>query len=107
MTHPDKAASFAAIGTAVDLFELDELKRRLRSPAETDDGDGGEAFVLHGRVRRHDTQAYMERSGATVEDFAQVAVKNHHHGARNPKAQYRDEVTRRGGARQPGDLRGR
>ena len=35
----------------------------------------------------------MERSGATVEDFARVAVKNHHHGARNPKAQYRDEVT--------------
>jgi acetyl-CoA acetyltransferase len=35
----------------------------------------------------------MERSGAAIEDFARVAVKNHHHGALNPKAQYRQEVT--------------
>ena len=39
------------------------------------------------------TKAYMERSGAVIEDFARVAVKNHHHGALNPKAQYRDEVS--------------
>ena len=36
---------------------------------------------------------YSERSGATERDFAEVAVKNHRHGALNPKAQYRDEVT--------------
>jgi acetyl-CoA acetyltransferase len=35
----------------------------------------------------------MERSGASVEDFAEVAVKNHHHGALNPRAQYRDEIS--------------
>lgn len=36
---------------------------------------------------------YMERSGATVEDFAHVASKNSTHGALNPKAQYRDRRT--------------
>ena len=30
MTHPDKAKSFAAIGTAVDLLEIEELKRRMQ-----------------------------------------------------------------------------
>jgi acetyl-CoA acetyltransferase len=36
---------------------------------------------------------YSEKSGADERDFAQVAVKNHRHGALNPKAQYREEVT--------------
>jgi benzoylsuccinyl-CoA thiolase BbsB subunit len=35
----------------------------------------------------------MEEHGATVEDFAMVSVKNHHHGCLNPKAQYRKEFT--------------
>jgi acetyl-CoA acetyltransferase len=39
------------------------------------------------------TRQYMQKSGATARDFAEVAVKNHHHGALNPRAQYRNEVT--------------
>ena len=35
----------------------------------------------------------MEEYGATVEDFAQVSVKNHHHGCLNPRAQYKKEFT--------------
>jgi acetyl-CoA acetyltransferase len=35
----------------------------------------------------------MDRTGATQEDFARVAVKNHDHGALNPKAQYRTRFT--------------
>jgi benzoylsuccinyl-CoA thiolase BbsB subunit len=35
----------------------------------------------------------METQGATVEDFARVSVKNHHHGALNPRAQYQKEFT--------------
>ena len=38
-------------------------------------------------------RAYMERSGATVEDFARVSVKSHDCGALNPNAQYRDPLT--------------
>jgi acetyl-CoA acyltransferase len=36
---------------------------------------------------------YMERTGATPETFAQVAVKNRRHAAENPYAQYRKPIT--------------
>lgn len=35
----------------------------------------------------------MEQYGTTLEDFAQVSVKNHHHGCLNPYAQYKKEFT--------------
>ena len=35
----------------------------------------------------------MDEYGATLEDFAQVSVKNHHHGCLNPQAQYKKEFT--------------
>ena len=37
-------------------------------------------------------QRYMHEYGATREQIAQVAVKNHKHGAGNPKAQFRREI---------------
>jgi len=38
-------------------------------------------------------RAYMERWGATDEDLSWVSVKNHAHGAKNPKAQFQREVS--------------
>ncbi len=38
-------------------------------------------------------RAHMQHHGTTEEDLAWVAVKNHHHGAMNDKAQFRREVT--------------
>ncbi len=38
-------------------------------------------------------RAHMATYGTTEEDLAWVSVKNHHHGAMNPKAQFRREVT--------------
>jgi acetyl-CoA C-acetyltransferase len=38
-------------------------------------------------------RAYMERWGATEEDLSWVSVKNHKHGAKNPKAQFQREVS--------------
>jgi len=38
-------------------------------------------------------QSYMNKYGATEEDFCRVAVKNHYYGSLNPKAQYRREIT--------------
>lgn len=38
-------------------------------------------------------RAHMHRYGTTEEDLAWVAVKNHRHGAKNPRAQFRREVT--------------
>jgi acetyl-CoA acetyltransferase len=39
------------------------------------------------------SRAYMDRSGATVRDLAEVAVKSHRNAALNPKAQFRTEVS--------------
>jgi len=39
------------------------------------------------------TRHYMERSGATPEDFARIAVKNQANGKLNPKAQYGGDIT--------------
>jgi acetyl-CoA C-acetyltransferase len=36
---------------------------------------------------------YMHRYPLTREQLAQVAVKNHYNGARNPIAQYQQEIT--------------
>src|SRR3972149_2265682 len=38
-------------------------------------------------------RAHMHQYGTTEEDLAWVAVKNHRHGAKNPRAQFRREVT--------------
>jgi acetyl-CoA acetyltransferase len=85
MTHPDKATSLGAIGTAVDLLQTDA--RQQPDP-------GAEAKrSLFMDVYAAKARAYMDQSGAGVEDFARVAVKNHHHGVLNPKAQYRNEVS--------------
>jgi acetyl-CoA acyltransferase len=86
LTHPDKTVSFRAIGTAVDLEQLHEL---------TGPQDGKQekrSFFMD--VYATMAQEYMQRAGATAEDFAEVSVKNHLHGTLNPYAQYRDAVTR-------------
>lgn len=38
-------------------------------------------------------RAYMEKFGATEEELAQVAVKNHYHASLNPKAQFPFEIS--------------
>jgi acetyl-CoA C-acetyltransferase len=42
-------------------------------------------YAMHGT-------AYMAKYGATEEDFARVAVKNHYYGAKNPYAQFQKEI---------------
>jgi acetyl-CoA acetyltransferase len=113
LTHPDKMRSFAAIGTAVDLDNLASAREALTrtllghgraigvdsgSPApvgaemlpEKKDGGGKSPFM---DVYAAMTRQYMERSGATAEDFARIAVKNQGNGKLNPKAQYGGDVT--------------
>ncbi len=89
LTHPDKARTFAAIGTAVDQLDLAQLRERLGAGGE--DGDKRSFFM---DIYAAGTRGYMELSGAVPADFADVAVKSHRHAALNPKAQYRAEVTR-------------
>lgn len=89
LTHPDKRRAFDAMATAVDLEGIDSLKSSLygaHAPPEQE-----RSFFMD--VYADAARRYCERSGATPSDFAAVAVKNHHHGALNPRAQYRDEVS--------------
>jgi len=37
--------------------------------------------------------AYMQEYGATEEDLAKIAVKNHYYGSLNPKAQFQKKIT--------------
>ncbi|MCC7372381.1 MAG: thiolase family protein [Chloroflexi bacterium] len=78
LTHPDKDATFRAIGTALDVESTANL------PA------GRSPFM---DVYAEMTRAYMERTGATARDFAAVAAKNQYHGSLNPLAQYGGIVT--------------
>ena len=95
MTHPDKALTFRAIGTAVDLEQLRELKARMESGDKKPEIEGGgekKSFFMD--IYAASTREYMKVSGATAETFADIAVKSHAFGALNPKAQFHERVTR-------------
>lgn len=85
MSNEDRTVPMKALEAAADLQELEELKARI-SP----DGAGtGSVFMdLYADVARD----YMSRTGATVEDFAGVSVKQRQAGALNPHAQFRKAV---------------
>jgi acetyl-CoA acyltransferase len=110
LTHEDRARSFAAIGTAVDQQQVAELQQWASPgsagsplPEQADSlpgevragtaGEGGGKRSFFMDIYAANSRDYMKRSGATRQDFAEVAVKSHRHAARNPKAQYRTGVT--------------
>ncbi|CAJ1583450.1 thiolase family protein [[Mycobacterium] wendilense] len=80
----DKSKALGALTTALDQERLDEIQAEL--------GGAGSGSVFMDIYARFATW-YMERTGATREDFARVAVKNSQHGAANPKAQYGGGLT--------------
>ena len=87
LAHPDKALVFKAMESGLDLDQMAEMRAAV---ASTGAGATQSIFMdVYARMARD----YMARSGATAAHFARVAVKNHHAGALNPKAQFRGEVT--------------
>ena len=97
LTHEDKRRSFQAIGAAVDVEWAQQAAARARQARE----ERGPAIQEGAGERRSMfmdfyaswARRYMERSGATKEDFARVAVKNLYHGSLNPKSQYGGDYT--------------
>lgn len=79
MTHPDKSRSFAAIGGSIDV------------EAVPPDLPTDRSFLMD--MYAQAAIEYMENTGATVEDFAAVVVKNQLHGMHNPLAQYGAELS--------------
>lgn len=84
LNHEDRTRAFAAMVSALDQDRLEEIRSDLGSA-----GTGSVFMDVYARFARW----YRERSDATPEDFARVAVKNHAHGALNPKAQYGGTLT--------------
>ena len=85
MSNDDRTKPIKALESAADLDELTNLQQRI-SPDGT--GTGSVFMDLYASVARD----YMDKSGATAEDFAQVSVKQRHAGALNPIAQFRADV---------------
>jgi acetyl-CoA acetyltransferase len=87
LTHQDRQRSFSALATAVDLYEHADLAAQVQSiGAPPVDGSSHSPLM---DLYAAKTQAFMDHTGATVEDLAQVSVKNRRHGALNPLAQFR------------------
>jgi acetyl-CoA acetyltransferase len=92
MAVADKSRAFAALATAVDLFQLDDLERAIdKKCADQPREAGAGSFFMD--LYAAEAREYMARTGATPEDFATVAVKSHAHAALNPHAQFRTPVT--------------
>src|SRR4051812_4795673 len=83
-----KGGNLHAIEAMTAVVDQDQLEPLVQE--HTDAGSTGSLFMgIYARWARE----YAARSGATPEDFARVAVKNHDNGARNPKAQHRATYT--------------
>lgn len=92
LTHPDRQRSLGAIATAVDLGDVARLDERLAQaglPTSPKGSPSARFMAIYARMARD----YMRRTGATASDFAAAAVKGRRHGALNPRAHYRSEVT--------------
>jgi len=85
---PDKRKTFEALMGGVDVSRIDQVRAKLGLS-----GDGDSAHSLFMDVYASMATRYMERTGATQRDFALISAKNHRHGALNPRAQYRHEVS--------------
>ncbi len=85
MSHTDKALSLGVIARAADMDVV-----RSEAEALGPDAASRSYFMdLYAGLSRD----YMERTGATLEDFARVVVKAQHNGSLNPRAQYGSDMT--------------
>ncbi len=95
--HPDKVKSFRALSSGIDVetgstFLRDFAARKRLGPEIFKAGSGVSRSIFMDMYSFY-VRPYMEKYGLTQEHFAKIAVKNHRNGARNPHAQYRNEVT--------------
>lgn len=90
LTHAeDRNRGMNAIGTGVDVEATAEAAAAAASGA-----DGGKPRSFFMDLYARNAAEYMERSGATEADFADVVVKNQANGKLNPRAQYGADLTR-------------
>jgi acetyl-CoA acyltransferase len=81
LSHEDKDRTFEALRGSTDIEEI----------GATADGDVSHSILMDFYAR--EANNYLNSTGAVVEDFARVAVKNRAHASHNPLAQYRTPQT--------------
>jgi acetyl-CoA acetyltransferase len=84
MTHPDKARTFQAIASGLDVEWAAEQEAAAGA---------GETRSIFMDTYAEKARRYLAETGATERDIAWVSAKNHVHGALNPYAQYRFAMT--------------
>ena len=84
MTHADKARTFNAIASGLDVEAAAEEERAA---------DSGVTRSVFMDYYAHAICEYMDEYGLTQAQIAEVASKNHHHASLNPLAQYRNRMT--------------
>jgi acetyl-CoA acetyltransferase len=80
LTHAEKARTFTALRGSTDIEEIGEAVE-------------GETHSVLMDYYSREAADYLADTGATVADFAAVAVKNRRNAAHNPLAQYRTPQT--------------
>lgn len=91
--YKDIAAGFVDVGIAIGVESMttSPIAGKLIPPDRDDlDGQLGMAMPVLFALQ---AKRLMQTHGATPEDFAQVSVKAHDHGALNERAQYRKRFT--------------
>ena len=96
--HPDKARTFAALGSGTDVEEFQPMLAGFYADQAGKEGAAKGAGAGEKRSVAMDfyasvARAHMRRYGTTVEQIAGVSAKNSVHGSLNPHAQFREVLT--------------
>lgn len=97
MNAPDRARSFAIFDGAWDVSDvegqisrLEQLGHAVQPPKREVEPSQRSVFMdVYAALARF----HMGTFGTTQVDIAYIAAKNHRHSVRNPKAQYRNDMT--------------
>ena len=91
LTHPTKGKTFAALATAVDLGEHEDLAVMVGATGAPDRpvGSGSPLMELYAQKAK----SFMGETGLTPADLAAVSVKNRRQAGLNPNAQFHTPIS--------------
>lgn len=97
LVHLDKARTFAVFAGAVDTEDMEgvtaAIDRKLRAEGIEPDTATASARSIFMDIYATMAAPHMRKYGTTARHFAAVSAKNSRHGALNPRAQFREELT--------------
>ncbi len=93
--HEDKARSFAAIGSAIDVEIMQQTLAKMKAATkEKEEGGGaGKSRSMFMDFYAQSAREHMRLYGTTKEQYAKIAAKNHTNGSLNPYAQFQTPRT--------------